>query len=75
MSADDAKPRLSPAQDERRRVTGLSYDEMRDGLKACLMLKELARACVAARAQQQCFTPEGLIAWLRQNEFHVEEGA
>lgn len=66
------KPHLTHEQSFHRAATTLPLDDVKAGMKACIMLQQLARGCIAARDRREVFTPESLIDWLKAHDFHVE---
>ena len=71
MSDAAPKLKLTPEQAFHRAATTLPLDHVKAGMKACEMLKVLARACVAAKADNTVLTPESLLDWLKSNDFEV----
>jgi hypothetical protein len=71
MSDAAPKPKLTALEAFHRAATTLPLDDVKAGMKACDMLKVLARACVAAKADNTVFTPESLLDWLKAHDFEV----
>lgn len=69
--SDDPKPKQSPEDAFHRAATTLPLDAVKDGMKACAMLKDLARVSAKAKDDGQALDAAGVLAWLASNGFEV----
>jgi hypothetical protein len=66
--SDTAKPIMPLAAQTRRRLTGLSLDQIKrmdsQVTVAAGMMDELRRVCLSAQAQNMALMPDGILKWI-----------
>ena len=71
----DVKPKMSADEALHRAATSLPLNDIKAGMKACVMLQDLVRVCVKAKHDAHVLTPEGLLQWLADNGVEVDHAA
>jgi hypothetical protein len=69
--SDASKPVMTAEQALHRAATTLPLAAVKDGMKACAMLKDLARVSAKAKADGQSLDAAGVLSWLASNGFEV----
>jgi hypothetical protein len=66
--SDKTKPIMPVEAQVRRRVTGLSFDQIKrmdiQVTVATGMMEELRRVCLSAQTQNMALMPDGILKWI-----------